>query len=293
MLVADSWKDYKILDAGDGEKLEIISGYTVSRPDGQVIWSKLKPEIWKSADAIYHRNDEGGGYWQYKKQPKKDLTLSYKNLKFHIELTGFKHIGLFPEQAANWDIIIEGIKKARQEGKNDIKVLNLFAYTGGATVASAFAGASEVVHIDASKRIVATAKKNIELNLLQNVNTRFIIEDVMKFVLREVRRGRKYDVIIVDPPVYGRGPDGELWQIETSLSRLINECIKLLSEKPVMLLINCYTASISHTSLKNILLSKLLKKYSGSKVFSGEIFLPIEHESEILLPAGIYGRFSF
>lgn len=291
MLIADSWKNYKILDAGDGEKLEIISGYTVSRPDSQVIWSKLKPELWKTADAIYHRNNEGGGYWQYNKQPKKDLTLSYKDLKFHIELTGFKHIGLFPEQAANWDIIIEEIKKAKDKGKKDIKVLNLFAYTGGATVASAFAGANEIVHIDASKRIVSTAKKNIALNNLEKVNTRFIVEDVMKFVLREVRRERKYDAIIVDPPVYGRGPDGELWQIETSLSRLINECIKLLSDKPIMLLINCYTASISHTSIKNILLSELVKKYSGSKVFSGEIFLPIENEKEILLPAGIYGRF--
>lgn len=251
MLLADKWKDYKIIDCGEGEKLENIGGFLVSRPDSQVIWSKQLKK-WNNLDAIYHRSDKGGGYWQYINKPKDNFIIKYQDLSFKIEFTNFKHIGIFPEQAVNWQFIIDKIKekKSSSHKNKEIKALNLFAYTGGATVACAYADCDEVVHVDASKKIVGHAQKNIEINNLQNKKVRFIIEDVIKFVLREIRRERKYDVIIMDPPVYGRGPNGELWQIETSLKRLVEECIKLLSDEPILFLINCYTASFSNISLK-------------------------------------------
>lgn len=284
MLLADKWTDYKILDCGEGQKLENINGYIISRPDSQIIWKKQK--IWSNIDAIYHRSKEGGGYWQYLNYPKNNFVIKYLDLSFYIELTNFKHIGIFPEQASNWDFIIEKISSNK---KRDIKVLNLFAYTGASTIAATFAGAEEIVHVDASKRIVNQAKKNIELNNLQDKKVRFIVEDVVKFVLREVRRERKYDVIIMDPPVYGRGPNGELWQIENSLVKLVEECIKLLSEKPILFLISCYTANFSHISLKNMLEYSLLNKYNGV-IESGELAIPIEN-SKIVLPCGIYGKY--
>lgn len=288
MLLADKWKDYKIIDCGEGEKLENIGGFLVSRPDSQVIWSKQLKK-WDNLDAVYHRSDKGGGYWQYINKPKDNFIIKYQDLSFQIEFTNFKHIGLFPEQAVNWQFIIDKIKdkKSSSHQNKEIKALNLFAYTGGATVACAYADCDEIVHVDASKKIVGHAKRNIEINNLQNKKVRFIIEDVIKFVLREVRRERKYDVIIMDPPVYGRGPNGELWQIETSLTRLVEECIKLLSDDPILFLINCYTANFSHISLKNILSSSI--KHNG--VFeSGEIGIPIEN-SDMILPCGIYARF--
>ncbi len=285
MLLADKWLDYKILDAGNGLKLENIAGFLVSRPDSQVIWEKSVFE-WKDLDAIYHRSDRGGGYWQYNNKPRDNFIINYEDLSFGIEFTAFKHIGLFPEQAVNWEFIIQKIKEKKKQQK-DIKALNLFAYTGGATVACAKAGATEVVHVDASKKIVASAKRNISINNLDNVTVRFIIEDVMKFVLREIRRGRKYDVIIMDPPVYGRGPNGELWEIETSLTRLVAECVKLLSDNPILFLINCYTANFSHFSLKNVLATNI--KRSGN-FYSDEIGLPIEN-SNLILPCGITARF--
>ena len=254
MLLADKWQDYKIIDCGDGQKLENIGGFIISRPDSQVIWSKHLVK-WNNLDAIYHRSDKGGGYWQYINKPKNNFIINYQNLLFQIEFTNFKHIGIFPEQAVNWQFIIEKIKEKKLSSyKNkEIKVLNLFAYTGGATVACAYAGCDEIVHVDSSKKIVGHAKKNIEINNLQEKKIRFIIEDVIKFVSREIRRNRKYDIIIMDPPVYGRGPNGELWQIDNSLSKLVEECIKLLSYNPILFLINCYTASFSHISLKNVL----------------------------------------
>ena len=283
MLLADKWLDYKILDAGNGLKLENIAGFLVSRPDAQVIWEKSNSD-WKNLDAIYHRSDRGGGYWQYNKKPDSNFIINYQDLSFNIEFTSFKHIGLFPEQAVNWEFIIQ---KIREKNRTDIKALNLFAYTGGATVACAKAGANEVVHVDASKKIVASAKKNISINNLDDITVRFIIEDVMKFVLREIRRGRKYDVIIMDPPVYGRGPNGELWEIESSLTRLVSECVKLLSDNPVLFLINCYTANFSHISLKNVLFSHI--KHDGY-FYSDEIGIPIEN-SNLILPCGITARF--
>lgn len=288
MLLADKWKDYKIIDCGEGEKLENIGGFLVSRPDSQVIWSKQLKK-WEKLDAIYHRSDKGGGYWQYINKPKDNFIIKYQDLSFKIEFTNFKHIGIFPEQAVNWQFIIDKIKEKKSSThiNKEIKALNLFAYTGGATVACAYADCDEVVHVDASKKIVGHAQKNIEINNLQNKKVRFIIEDVIKFVLREIRRERKYDVIIMDPPVYGRGPNGELWQIETSLKRLVEECVKLLSDEPILFLINCYTASFSHISLKNILSTSI--KHRG--IFeSGEIGLPIEN-ADIILPCGIYARF--
>ena len=288
MLLADKWQDYKIIDCGDGEKLENIGGFLVSRPDSQVIWPK-RLDKWTNVDAIYHRSDKGGGYWQYINKPKDNFIIKYNNLSFKIEFTNFKHIGLFPEQAVNWQFIIDKIKekKSSTHENREIKALNLFAYTGGATAACAYAGCDEVVHVDASKKIVSHAKTNIEINNLHQKKVRFIIEDVIKFVLREVRRERKYDVIIMDPPVYGRGPNGELWQIETSLKRLVEECVKLLSDSPILFLINCYTASFSHISLKNILSSYIKNKGTFE---SREIGLPIEN-SDMILPCGIYARF--
>lgn len=286
LLISNEWKDYKILDSGEGQKLENIGGFLVSRPDSQVIWNKQHTNLWNNLNAIYHRSKEGGGYWEYFKRPKDNFQIKYKDMSFYIEFTNFKHIGIFPEQSSNWDFIIEKISEAKSK-QREVKVLNLFAYTGCATVASVFAGADEVVHVDASKKIVAHAKKNIELNNFQDKKVRFIIEDVIKFVLREIRRGRKYDCIIMDPPVYGRGPEGELWQIETSLVSLIAECMKLLSDKPILFLINCYTSSVSHISLKNILQTMI--KTEGN-IESGEIALPIEN-SNLTLPCGIYGRY--
>lgn len=286
MLLANNWNDYKILDAGSGLKIELIKDYTIIRPDSQIIWDKFNPEIWKKVDAIYHRSKEGGGYWQFNRKIDSRFFINYKALKFNIELTSFKHIGLFPEQAANWDFIIDKISS--ESKKREIKVLNLFAYTGGATVASVYANAHETVHVDSSKRIVGTAKKNIELNNLQSKTVRYIIEDATKFVMREIRRERKYDVIIMDPPVYGRGPDGELWQIETSLVDLVRKCSELMSSNPILMLINSYTSSFSNVALKNMMEGILTPKHKG-RVESGEIGIPIEN-SDSALPCGIFSR---
>lgn len=303
MLLADKWTDYKIIDCGDGEKLENVGNFLISRPDSQVIWTKQK-EKWENLDAIYHRSDKGGGYWEYINKPKENFVVKYQDLSFYIEFTNFKHIGLFPEQAVNWQFIIDKIKERKYKNNSEknnkklnkeIKALNLFAYTGCATVACAYAGCEETVHVDASKKIVGHAKRNIELNNLENKKVRFIIEDTIQFVLREVRRERKYDIIIMDPPVYGRGPKGELWQIDTSLTKLVKECVKLLSDEPILFLINCYTASFSHISLKNILQTNI--KHKGF-FESGEIGIPIENSKEnpkqklkLILPCGIYARF--
>lgn len=284
MLLAKDWKDYKILDTGCGLKLENIKDYILIRPDSQIIWDKEKPDIWIKAQNLYHRNDKGGGYWEFRDKIKNNLFVEYKKLKFYIDLTNFKHISLFPEQAVNWDFIIDSIKKE----KKDIKILNLFAYTGGATIASIYGGASEVVHVDASKKAIELAKKNILLNSFENKIVRFIYEDVFKFVKREIRRGRKYDGIIMDPPVYGRGPNGELWQIETNLTLLVKECLKLLSDKPIFFIINSYTSIFSHIAIKNMLLSTIKPQNKGI-IESGEIGIPI-HKSNISLPCGIFAR---
>ncbi len=287
MLLANNWKSYKILDSGDGLKLESINNYIVSRPDSQIIWQKSTPNIWNNAKGLYHRSKEGGGYWEFKQRPSNDFIIDYKDLKFNIELTKFKHIGIFPEQAVNWDFLIDKISSEKNKRK-EIRVLNLFAYTGCATVVSAFAGATETVHVDSSKRIVGLAKKNIELNKLNDKTVRFIVEDVNKFVMREIRRGRQYDIILMDPPVYGRGPDGEIWQIETSLVDLVKKCVQLLSDKPILFLINSYTSSFSNVALKNVM--ENIMPHNKGIIESGEIGIPIEN-SNMALPCGIYSKF--
>ncbi len=284
MLLANEWKDYELIDTADGEKLERWGQYTLRRPDPQVIWSAQKSsKEWKNADAHYHRSSKGGGEWEYKRKLPERWTISFGPLSFYIEPTGFKHTRLFPEQAVNWKWRMEKIQSAGRP----IKVLNLFAYTGGATVASAYAGA-EVCHVDASKGMVTWAKENMELSGLGNKPVRFIVDDVMKFVQREKRRGKTYDAIIMDPPSYGRGPNKEVWKIEDSLYGFVEECLDILSPDPLFFLINSYTAGFSPYVLSNILQSTVGTKYQG-KISCGEVGIPVSGK-DIVLPCGIYGR---
>ena len=285
MRLSNEWNDYKLIDAGNGEKLESWNGIVLRRPDPQAIWPVELNKDWKNPDGFYHRSDKGGGSWEFKKRLPEYWTVNYKELTFKVSPTNFKHTGLFPEQATNWDFIIEKIKKSNRP----IKVLNLFAYTGGATIASSYAGAVEVVHVDAAKGMVEWAKENMHLSNLDNNRIRFIIDDCLKFVQREYRRGNKYDAIIMDPPSYGRGPNGEVWKFEQNIYNLINECINILSDKPLFFLINSYTTGISSTVLENILKTTLLPKYPNGKVDAGEVGLPIENNN-LVLPCGIYGR---
>ncbi len=284
MKLAVNWKDYKILDMADGMKLESWSGIILSRPDPQIVWSeKQNIKLWDKANAIYHRSKTGGGYWEYKKNTLDRWTVNYKDLVFNIKLMGFKHTGLFPEQAVNWDYMIDKIKNSNRH----IKVLNLFAYTGGATVACAYAGA-DVVHVDSSKGMVAWAKENIINSKLEDKYVRFIVDDVIKFVKREIRRGNKYDAIVMDPPSFGRGANGEVWNIENNLYELIKLCEEVLSDDPLFFLINSYTTGMSPKVLENLLNLTINKKHKGI-VSSGEVGLPMEN-SELILPCGIYGR---
>lgn len=284
MLLANEWQDYELIDTADGEKLERWGKYTLRRPDPQVIWSAQRSSSqWNNVDAHYHRSNKGGGEWDFKNKIPQRWTISFGPLSFYIEPTSFKHTGLFPEQAVNWKWMMEKIEAAGRP----IKVLNLFAYTGGATVASAYAGA-EVCHVDASKGMVSWAKENIELSGLGDKPVRFIVDDVMKFVQREKRRGKTYDAIIMDPPSYGRGPNKEVWKIEDSLYSFVEECMGILSPNPLFFLINSYTAGFSPYVLSNILQSTLGKKYEGH-ISCGEVGIPVS-ENEIVLPCGIYGR---
>ncbi len=282
MIISDKWKDYEILDMADGEKLERWGNIVLIRPDPQIIWKeKSKPALWKKANAHYHRSKSGGGEWEYMKNVPKAWQIRYKDLVFNLKPMGFKHTGLFPEQAVNWEFMMNKIKSA----KRPIKVLNLFAYTGGATVACASAGAS-VCHVDSSKGMTAWAKENVASSGLSDKPVRFIIDDVIKFVQREIRRGNKYDAIVMDPPSYGRGTNGEVWNIEESLYMLVELCSKILSDNPLFFLINSYTTGLSPTILANIL-SMIIKK--KGKVSCGEVGLPMK-DSSIILPCGIYGR---
>lgn len=284
MKIASDWKDYKILDMADGQKVERWKDVILSRPDPQIVWkNRQNKEIYSKIDAIYHRSKSGGGSWEYKNKIKDRWTVKYKDLTFNIKLMGFKHTGLFPEQAVNWDYMIEKIKNSGRK----INVLNLFAYTGGATVACAYAGA-DVVHVDSSKGMVAWAKENIISSHLEDKKVRFIVDDVIKFVKREIRRGNKYDVVIMDPPSFGRGANGEVWNIEDSLYELVSLCEEVLSDNPLFFLINSYTTGMSPVVLENILSLTINKKYKG-KISSGEVGLPMEN-SKLVLPCGIYGR---
>ena len=284
MEVANKWKDYKILDMADGQKLEQWGNVILSRPDPQIIWkNKSFPAKWKQINATYHRSKTGGGSWEYNKKMPDKWQIKYKNLTFNIKPMGFKHTGLFPEQAVNWDWMIDKIKLEKRE----IKVLNLFAYTGGATVACLSAGAS-CCHVDSSKGMVAWAKENVASSGLSKKPVRYIVDDVQKFVKREIKRGNKYDAIIMDPPSYGRGANGEIWQFEDNLYNLVELCMQVLSKNPLFFLINSYTTGISSTVLANILNLTIAKKYKG-KITSGEIGLPMEN-SKLILPCGIYSR---
>ncbi len=283
MNIATNWKDYEILDMANGEKLENWGGYTLVRPDPQIIWkNKSFPDKWKNANATYKRSKTGGGAWSYRTKLPASWQIKYGNLVFNIKPMGFKHTGLFPEQAVNWDWMMYKIKSSRRP----IKVLNLFAYTGGATVACLAAGAS-VCHVDSSKGMVAWAKENVISSNLQDKPVRYIVDDVIKFVQREIRRGNTYDAIIMDPPSYGRGTSGEVWQFEENIADLVELCTKILSNKPLFFLINSYTTGISPEVLSNILKINL-NKYNG-KITSGEIGLPMK-SSNLLLPCGIFGR---
>ena len=282
MDVARDWKDYEILDMANGEKLEKWKDVILVRPDPQIIWkSKSFPERWKNANARYIRSSTGGGNWDFNKKVPANWQVKYKELIFNIKPMGFKHTVLFPEQAVNWDWMINKIQHANR----DIKVLNLFAYTGGATVACSYAGAS-VCHVDSSKGMVTWAKENITSSGLQNNPVRYIIDDVVKFVSREIRRGNKYDAIIMDPPSYGRGTNGEVWKFEENISDLVELCTKVLSDRPLFFLINSYTTGISSTVLENIL--RLNIKAKG-KLSSGELGLPMK-DSNLVLPCGILSR---
>lgn len=283
MNLASDWNDYQILDMANGEKLEKWNNITLVRPDPQIIWKqKTYPEKWKKADAKYSRSNTGGGAWNYNKKLPSAWQVKYKDLVFNIKPMGFKHTGLFPEQAVNWDWMINKIKSTNKE----IKVLNLFAYTGGATVACSYAGAS-VCHVDSSKGMVTWAKENIVSSGLKDKPVRFIVDDVVKFVNREIRRGNKYDAIIMDPPSYGRGTNGEVWKFEENIGSLVELCTKVLSDKPLFFLINSYTTGISSMVLENILRLSINKK---GKLSCGEIGLPMSN-SDLILPCGIYARY--
>lgn len=301
MEVAKNWRDYEILDMSNGEKLERWGNITLIRPDPQIIWKEKEfPEKWNKANARYIRSKTGGGEWNYKTKLPKSWQIKYKDLTFNIKPMSFKHTGLFPEQAVNWDWMINKIRNAKRE----IKVLNLFAYTGGATVACLYAGAS-VCHVDSSKGMTEWAKENVESSGLRDRKVRFLIDDVTKFVQREIRRGNKYDAIIMDPPSYGRGKNGEVWKFEDNIEDLVKLCIKVLSDKPLFFLINSYTTGISSQVLENILRMNFPKKLGGAGLnleldegnyrkvqgrFShGEIGLP-QTNSKNILPCGIYGR---
>ena len=279
MWIAENWKDYKLLDTSDGERLEKWGDYILVRPDPQVIWKtdKTLPE-WRRAHGVYNRSSSGGGGWKVNKLPK-EWNITYGDLKFVLRPMGFKHTGLFPEQAVNWDWFSSLIKACPYP----VKVLNLFAYTGGATIAAASAGAS-VCHVDAAKGMVAQAKENAALSGLQDAPIRYIVDDCKKFVEREIRRGHKYEAIIMDPPSYGRGPSGEVWKIEEAIDELIKLCAQLLSDRPLFFLVNSYTTGLS-PSVMEYILGAVVKKRFGGKVTGSEIGLRTT-ENGLILPCG-------
>ncbi len=277
------WKDYKVIATGKGYKLEDWAGIKLLRPDPQVIWeTKVDMDSYPKLVAKYVRSETGGGKWIYKGKMPDEWTVTYKDLKFKVKPMGFKHTGLFPEQAVNWDLMSDLIKKSNRE----INVLNLFAYTGGATVACAKAGA-KVCHVDAAKNMVERAGENAKLSGIEYGKIRYIIDDCKKFVEREIRRDKKYDAIIMDPPSYGRGPNGEMWKLEQELFPLVELCSKVLSENPLFFLINSYTTGLQPQVLKNILNKVLVNKFGGT-TDAYEVGLKTEEEG-IILPCGNSG----
>ena len=288
MDLSNNWKDYELIDASRGEKLERWGNIYLLRPDPQVIWDNgdlLKK--YNNIHAHYHRSNSGGGNWENIKSTPARWIINYKDLTFNIKQMGFKHTGLFPEQAINWDYMIKKINTAKEKYNRPIKVLNLFAYTGGATVACLYAGA-EVVHVDSSRGMIDWAKENVKSSHLEDRKVRFLVDDVVKFVKREIRRGNKYDAIIMDPPSYGRGANKEVWNIEKDLDNLLKLCMEIIDE-PLFFIINSYTAGLSPSVLENMLKLTVGKKYSG-KIEVGEVGLKATNNN-IVLPCGIYGRF--
>lgn len=261
MYLCDQWKDYEILDTGDGMKLERWGKYILSRPDPQVIWPKARPELWSKAQAIYERSETGGGHWNFQGRLPERWEIGLDDLRFYVKPTGFKHTGLFPEQAANWAFMQQQIRKLASGGHQP-RVLNLFAYTGGATMACAAAGA-HVTHVDAAKGMVLWAKENRELTGLPETSTRFIVEDAKAFVRRELRRGNTYDGVLMDPPSYGRGPNGEVWKLEDELFDLVDLCSQVLSDHPAFFLVNGYTTGFCASVLRNIVERTVCKRYGG------------------------------
>ena len=284
MNISNTWQDYECLATGNKEKLERWGNIILNRPDPSIIWPKSNNKIWKNWDGYYHRANTGGGSWEYRKKIPESWTINYKNLTFKVKPTSFKHTGIFPEQATNWDYIMEKISNSNIK---DFRVLNLFAYTGCATMAASSAGAKEVVHVDSSKGMIDWAKENMKLSHLENNTIRFIQEDVIKFLDREIRRGRTYHAIIMDPPSYGRGPNKEVWKYVDDIQELLNKSKQLLDKDYSFLLINSYTTGLSPISLNNIL--SLI--FDNSNIETGEIGLPVT-ENNLVLPCGIYGKVS-
>lgn len=286
MRVAADWTDFEVLDASDGEKLERWGKVTLIRPDPQAIWKTPKGPAWEQADARYLRSASGGGRWQIKHLPRDTWTISYRDLTFKISPTGFKHTGLFPEQAVNWDLFGELIREAGRP----VRVLNLFAYTGGATLACAAAGA-QVCHVDASKGMVSWARENQALSGLLDKPVRWIVDDCRKFVEREIRRGSFYDAVIMDPPSYGRGPGGEVWKLEDSVYDLVDLCAGVLTQNPLFFAINSYTTGLSPAVMEYILGTTVARRFPGrGETSSGEIGLPVR-ESGYVLPCGATALF--
>ena len=285
MLIANKWKDYELIDTSNGEKLERWGNIYLLRPDPQIIWNNgnLLEKYKGIIHAHYHRSNKGGGYWENIKETPSTWNIKYEELTFHIKQMGFKHTGLFPEQAVNWEFMMKKIEEANRE----VKILNLFSYTGGATVACMKKGA-HVTHVDSSRGMVDWCKENVKSSNLDETKIRYIVDDVVKFVEREIRRGSKYDAIIMDPPSYGRGTNKEVWDIEKDLYHLVERCKELLSDKPIFFLINSYTTGLSSKVLENIYKLLIIPTYGG-KVEVGEVGLPIT-ENQLVLPCGIYGR---
>ena len=287
MWIADSWKEYQVLDTSDGEKLELWGGYKLIRPDPQVIWKTPRGREWRNPNAHYHRSNKGGGEWEFRDLPE-EWTIHYKDLSFRLKPFNFKHTGLFPQQAVNWDWFSEIIRNAVASGRK-VKVLNLFAYTGGATVAAAKAGAA-VTHVDAAKGMVTWARENASVSGLEDAPIRWLVDDCGKFVEREIRRGNTYDAIIMDPPSYGRGPKGEIWKIQDSIYPFLMNACRLLSDDPLFVLVNSYTTGLQPAVLSYLLHTAIDKRHRG-EVEAAEIGLPVVGNG-LILPCGAAGRWT-
>lgn len=293
MWIADRWKDYEVIDTSKGEKLERWGNYLLVRPDPQVIWdTKRADRRWKQINGHYHRSSKGGGEWEFFDLPEQ-WTIQYDSLRFHLKPFSFKHTGLFPEQATNWDWFSSIIKEQVQAGRttdsaNPVKVLNLFAYTGGATLAALSSGA-HVTHVDASKGMVAWAKENAKASGLENAPVRWLVDDCVKFVEREIRRGNTYDAIIMDPPSYGRGPKGEIWKIEEAVFPFVELCTQILAKEPLFFLINSYTTGLQPAVLSYMMNTSIVSRFGGH-VDAGEIGLPVSTNG-LVLPCGASGRY--